>query len=278
MRKAISTYLFRDSLLGVHLLDQIARAGFDQVEIYCTRLHFDYTDPNHRREIADWFSDQPVELHSLHAPLSRDPQETTHHALVSIAFVEKRRRQESVDEIKRALELAEVIPFRYLVLHLGVAGEEYDLRKFDAALTSLEHLRLFAGQRGVQVLLENIPNDLSTPPRLLEFFHHTHWHDLRVCFDTGHALLEGSVEKALNLLQGSIASVHLHDNDGTKDDHRFPLEGKIAWEETLRHLRKAAPEAALLLEVRDSAETDAALQKALTVFQKFERILEKEEF
>ena len=45
-----------------------------------------------------------------------------------------------MDEIKRAIEVAEHLPFRYLVLHLGVPGEEYDLAKFDAAFTSIEHL------------------------------------------------------------------------------------------------------------------------------------------
>ena len=63
-----------------------------------------------------------------------------------------------VDEIKRALEIAEVIPFRYLIQHLGVGGEEYDERKVEAAFTALEEINLFARERGVEVLLENIPN------------------------------------------------------------------------------------------------------------------------
>src|SRR3970040_174437 len=142
MQRALSTYLFRHAVLGVHLLDQIAAAGIEQVEIYCERTHFDYTNPNHVREIAGWFSDSQVQLHSVHAPLSRDPQETTHHAVVSIAFLERQRRQESMDEIKRALELAESVPFRFLTVPLGVPGEAHDLRKYDAALTSLVHLGL----------------------------------------------------------------------------------------------------------------------------------------
>src|ERR1035437_4306553 len=160
MQKAISTHLFRDTVLGVPQLDLIARAGFSRVEIFCTRQHFDHTSPNHVREIAGWFSDSAVKLHSLHAPLSRDPQSSSHHATVSIAFVDRQRRQDSMDEIKRVLEVAEQVPFQLLILHMGVPGEEYDLHKFDAALTSLAHLRRFAAQRGVQILLENIPNDL----------------------------------------------------------------------------------------------------------------------
>ena len=276
MQRGISTHLFRDSVLGVQQLDQIARAGFNRLEIFCARQHFDYTNANHVREIAGWFSNSPVKLHSLHAPLSRDPQGTSHHAVVSIAFVERQRRQESMDEIKRALEVAEKAPFRYLITHLGLPGEEYNLNKFDAALTSLEHLRLFAGQRGVEILIENIPNELSTPQRLLEFFRHTQMKDLKVCFDSGHALLDGGVEQAFSLLQNWIASTHLHDNEGTKDDHKFPFEGKITWEKTIQDLHSATPRVPLLIEARRGGdEIGTSLEKAAEVFRKFDRIVEE---
>ena len=91
-----------------------------------------------------------------------------------------------VDEIKRALEIAETIPFRYMVQHLGVRGEEFDERKVEAAFTSLEELSVFARQRGVEILLENIPNGLSSAERLRIFLEMTHL-DLNYCFDVGHA-------------------------------------------------------------------------------------------
>lgn len=276
MQKAISTHLFRDTVLGVHQLDLISRAGFSLVEIFCTRSHFDYTNPTHVREIAGWFSDSEVNLHSMHAPLSRDPQGSSHHATVSIAFVERQRRQDSMDEIKRVLEVAERAPFRYLITHMGVPDEEFDMRKFDAALTSLEHLRLFAGQRGVQVLVENIPNELSTPRRLMQFLQHSHMDDLNVCFDSGHALLDGSVEEAFDILKDRIASTHLHDNGGTKDDHRFPFEGNIDWDKTIRGFHAARPAVPLLIEARrHELPVAAALDKASEVFRKFERIVEE---
>jgi len=271
MHRAISTYLFRESVLGVHLLDQIAGAGFEQVEIYCDRAHFDYTNPTHVREIAGWFADSRLQVHSVHAPVSRDPQETSHHAVVSIAFVERQRRQESMDEIKRAIELAEKVPFRYLIVHIGVPGEEHDLRKYDAALTSLEHLRLFAGQRGVEILVENIQNDLSSPGRLLEFFRHTHLQDLKVCFDVGHAQLDGNVAEALNLLQSRVAAVHLHDTGGARDDHRAPFEGVVPWKEVIPTLRHLVPQATQVLEVRSE---ESAGPKAETMARVFDRLRE----
>ena len=276
MQRAVSTYLFRHRVLGVDRLEQMARAGVELVEIDCARQHFDYTNPTHVREVAGWFSGASVKAHALHAPLSREPQETSHHGEISIAYLERQRRQDSMDEIKRLLELREKIPFRFLVLHLGLPDEEYDLRKFDAALTSLEHLRLFAGQQDVEILIENIPNDLSTPQRLLEFFHHAHLKDLRVCFDSGHARLDGSTPEALALLKDRIASTHLHDNDGTKDEHRFPFEGVIAWKDLIAGLARDVPEAPLLLEARGGEDIGASLNRALETFERFERILAEE--
>jgi sugar phosphate isomerase/epimerase len=253
----------------------LQRAGFNEVEIYSARSHFDYTDLNHVREIAEWFADSPVNLHSLHAPLYRDVESSSPHAVVSIAFLEKQRRLDSMDEIKRALDVAERVPFRYMVLHLGVPGEEFDLRKFDAALTSLEHLRLFARQRGVEIVIENILNELSTPRRLLQFIGHTHMRDLKVCFDSGHAHLDGDVLEAIELLGGSIASTHLHDNSGAKDEHLLPGEGKIAWEKLIPRLRRLSPGASLVLEIRPMEGGPAILAKAAAAADKLDRIVEE---
>jgi hypothetical protein len=56
-----------------------------------------------------------------------------------------------VDEIKRALEIAETIPFKYLVQHIGVGGEDIRLsNKFDAAFSAIEAAEPFraAARRG----------------------------------------------------------------------------------------------------------------------------------
>jgi len=50
-----------------------------------------------------------------------------------------------------------------------VTGEEFDERKIDYAFSALEEINLFARQRGVEVLLENTPNDLANADRLLMF-------------------------------------------------------------------------------------------------------------
>ena len=45
----------------------------------------------------------------------------------------------------------------------ALPNEDFNEKKFEAAMTSIEHLRAFAKPLGVRILLENIPNELSTP-------------------------------------------------------------------------------------------------------------------
>src|SRR4029078_4606360 len=134
----------------------------------------------------------------------------------------KSKRIPMLDEIKRALEVAETIPFPYLIQHIGVTGQEYDERSVDAAFTALEELSLFARERGVEVLLENTPNALASAERLLMFLNTTHL-DLNICLDVGHAHMNQGVESAFPSLKSRIRSTHGHDNNWKEDFHPFPM-------------------------------------------------------
>ncbi len=276
MLKAISTHLFPDIPLSGRLLDHIASSGFEGVEIDVARMHFDYRDRTQVREIAGWFASSELHPHSLHAPLTSSLEADSPHAVVSIAFQERQRRQDSMDEIRRALEVAESIPIPFLVLPLGIAGDRFDLRKFDAALTSLEHLRLFAGQRGVEILLENMASDLASPARLLEFAAHAHLKDLRFCLDTGHAHLDGEVKPAIEMLGATIQMAHLNDNAGVRDQHLFPGEGDIDWTECLRALAGHAPNIAWVLEARAAGDISSRLDQARNAISLLERTIEED--
>ena len=134
---------------------------------------------------------------------------------------------------------------------------------------------MFARQRGVEILVENILNDLSTPKRLLEFFEHSHMRDLKVCFDAGNAHLDGGVDDALELLRGRIASTHLHDNAGAKDEHLLPGEGKVPWERVVRNLRQQSSDLCFLLELRGGEGGSVNLGKAAEAASRLERMLEE---
>jgi sugar phosphate isomerase/epimerase len=171
-------------------------------------------------------------------------------SVIDITEPSKGKRIGMVDEIKRALEIAETVPFRYLIQHVGVAGQEYDERRSEAAFSSLEEIKVFAGQRGVEILLENTPNALTTASRLLSFLTETHL-NLNFCFDVGHAHMADGVEEEFELMKNRIRSTHLHDNDGTQDQHLFPGNGSIDWSKTMALLASRPDQYPLLLELKE---------------------------
>ena len=271
MLKAVSTYLFVKERLHPGILDGLSRSGVQAVEIFAARQHIDYANRKaHVKEIAEWFRGSGIPLHSVHSPLYADYEWGRAGAPpVNIASTDRAARIDAMDEIKRALEIAEQIPFRFLVQHIGISDESFDDRKFEAAMTSIEHLRAFAKPLGVRILLENIPNELSTPDKLVEFIQGTHFEDVGVCFDLGHAHIMSSVAEAYEILKGYIRSTHVHDNNKEKDSHLWPGSGSIDWKQTMELLRTAPQKPPLLLEI-DGEEKKSPSDEVNATFQKLE--------
>ena len=271
MLKAMSTYVYVKERLHPGLLDSLARGGAQAIEIFAARQHIDYANrKQHVREIADWFRGSGVPLNSVHSPLYADYEwGRTGGAPVNVASTDRAHRVEAMDEIKRALEIAEQIPFRFLIQHIGVVDEAFDEHKVDAAMTSIEHLRAFAKPLGVRILLENIPNDLSTPDRLVEFIRGSHLEDVGICFDLGHAHIMSDVPQAFETLKDHIRSTHVHDNKKDKDTHLWPGQGSIDWKAAIELLRSAPHTPPLLMEIEGDEKVNA-VEKMGEAFRKLE--------
>jgi sugar phosphate isomerase/epimerase len=276
MNHVLSTHLFVNHRLTSALLTRIQQLGIPAVEVFCARQHLDYRDKAQITELGHWFRDSELKLHSLHSPMYNDEiwGRSGPHAVITITEPVKSKRLPMVDEIKRALEIAELIPFRYLVQHVGVSGEEFDMNKLDAAFSAIEQLSLFARQRGVEILLENIPNDLSSAARLQMFEELTHV-GLNYCFDTGHANLGNGVEAEFQLMKPRIRSTHVHDNNGQEDTHLPPLAGTggtIDWKNAMQLLRSGEDQFPLLLELKDHNESAHPLDGVLEIFDRLENL------
>jgi sugar phosphate isomerase/epimerase len=271
MQKAVSTYLFVKERLHPGILDGLQRAGVQAIEIFAARQHMDYANRKaHVKEIAEWFRGSGIPLNSVHSPLYADYEWGRAGAPpVNVASTDRASRVEAMDEIKRALEIAEQIPFRFLVQHLGTPNESFSDKKFEAAMTSIEHLRAFAKPLGVRILLENIPNELSTPDRLVEMIRTAHFDDVGVCFDFGHAHMMSSVSEAFEMLRSHICSTHVHDNAKDKDTHLWPGEGTIDWKQAMELLRSAPQTPPCLLELGEDEKANA-LEKLQRTFDKLE--------
>ncbi|MBV8553651.1 MAG: sugar phosphate isomerase/epimerase [Acidobacteriaceae bacterium] len=263
MQHVLSTHLFVAHRLTTVWLDRVWDAGFPAVEIFCARQHIDYRDKAQITELGHWFRDAELQVHSLHAPMYTDDVwgRSGPHAVIDITDTTKARRMAAVDEIKRALEIAEIVPFRYLIQHVGVTGQEFDEWRIESAFSSLDELRVFAGQRGVELLLENTPNQLSSAQRLNQLLTITHL-NLNYCFDLGHAHMSEGVAAEFELMKDRIRSTHVHDNNGHDDQHLFPGQGSIDWKETMRLLGGGSGQYPLLLELKEVPTLEHPLQEA----------------
>ncbi len=270
MQRVLSTYRFVNQPLDSNLLAEIARAHIPSIEVFCVQSHFNYRTPQAVRELVEQLQEHHLQLHSLHAPTERDLAPGRESAVsLSLSDPERVRRLDAMDEVKRALEVAEHIPFRFLVQHLGHGRAEMDSRRMDAAFNSLEYLMLFAKHRGVTIALENTPCELASPANLCRFIRETHLHDLRLCFDSGHAHMEEGVESSFEIMRERIATTHLHDNHGSADEHLLPFEGTIAWNVLLPALAALPQRVPFVLELKQSGSTPS-LEQTNAVFERME--------
>jgi len=163
---------------------------------------------------------------------------------LSVTEVERVRRIEAMDELKRVIDVAEDLAFPRLILHMGGSRETADPRKRDAAFSTLEHLTLHARHAGVTICLENTTSEMGETAYLRAFVDETRLTGLRINFDIGHAHLTAGPEpervaKSLEPVRDLVASAHIHDNHGEKDEHLPPYDGTIDWPAALKLLREA---------------------------------------
>ena len=102
-------------------LAQIAAHGFEAVELFATRSHFDYHDPAAIAQLADWLKETGLALNSVHAPITERlrPGDQLGRAYLERGRATRASAQAAVREAEAALNIARRIPFDVLVVHLG---------------------------------------------------------------------------------------------------------------------------------------------------------------
>lgn len=276
MHKVLSSHLFVNHRLTAVWLERVRYAGFDYIEIFGARQHLDYRNQGQIKELGHWFRESELKVWSLHAPMYTDEVwgRSGPDSIINIAETSKVKRIAMVDEIKRALEIADLIPFRYVIQHIGVRDEEFTEEKLEAAYTSLQELKVFAAQRNVEILVENTPNQLSTAARLNYFMRVTHL-DFNYCFDVGHAHMGLGIPGEFDAMKDRIRSTHIHDNDGTDDSHLFPLEqkGTIEWSSVMKLLGERRDQFPLVLELREQANLERPVRRAREILDNLEELI-----
>ena len=264
-RFGVSTHLFHEHRLTREHLAAVAAHGFDSVELFATRSHFDYRDEQARTQLAEWLADTRLELHSVHAPAFEAIKQGRWVGSFSNASADETRRKAALAEAEAALLIARHVSFRYLVVHLGMPAAEqvpHNDNRPDAARRSVEDLVELAARAKVQIALEVIPNPLSSAAALCHLIEEElDGVDVGICLDYGHAHLMEDVGEAIETVSGHLWTTHVHDNAGKRDDHLVPFSGTIDWGLAMMATQKIGYDGMLMLEVGDAGGDPVSVLK-----------------
>jgi sugar phosphate isomerase/epimerase len=212
-----------------NLLPMIIREGINP-EISFNHRDLDHFQPIDFRETADRLADAGLSV-TFHAPfLDLRPGAS-----------DPKIREVTLDRLRRVFELTPLFRPRAIVCHPSfdenyyISGEKqwlaYSLDTWSHLLDYLQGTETFIAmenvyERGPQQVLPLLD---ALDPRLVRF-----------CFDTGHANAFGSAPfgEWLEMLGDRLGEIHIHDNNGSIDQHLPVGEGNFPFQDLLALVRE----------------------------------------
>ena len=266
---ALSAHLFAYESLRFEYLKEAADAGFSKIELWAMTPNFDVEDESKLKALKGWMSDLSLTTPSFHAPFYADLDDARAGRWLSLADPDADARAEALQKTTSALRAFRPLGARITVVHPSAPGRAGDGDTYEALEESIERLLPLAEELDAVLALENIPSALGRAEPLADFVSRIDHPRLRICIDTGHALIteEGNTQSAIERLAPFCAAAHLHDNDGRNDAHLIPGEGAFEWPSFFAALDARGYPGTLALELRRKeepyAETLAAAARAM---------------
>jgi len=159
-----------------------------------------------------------------------------------------------IREHHKAIQLAAQLKAEHVVIHPGFCCENPDCRTqaLERSLDSLERLLKIAREAGVKLAVENIGSRQYgdyTLEEYCQFLDHFSPSEVVALVDVGHAFLNRwSFPALVEKLGSRLHCLHLHDNNGIKDQHLPIGEGDLLWKEIWNSLSQAPAIQSLILE------------------------------
>lgn len=273
----MSTHLYHGQRLSrAHLLE-IASHGFETVELFATRTHFDFHSLAAIGDLQQWLAEAGLSLHAIHAPIGESYRGGRWGGPLSIASADANARARALSEVEHALYIARRVPVDALVVHLGLPrwqNTEPGGETRDGARRSIEALAALAEPLGVKIALEVMQNELSRAGSLVHFVEEDiEATNVGVCLDVGHAHLDGDLIDTIDIVSEHLVTTHVHDNQGRVDDHLLPFEGTIDWPGALTGIQKVGYDGPLMLEIESRGPSKDTLAKAKRARERMERLV-----
>ena len=173
---------------------------------------------------------------------------------------------------------AEILGAKYFVLHpfmpFGANSPENPERVYEINRRMLTSLADFGEKCGVIICLENMPFEsfpLASVKAVTDFVREINHPYLKVCLDTGHAEITGEhpADAARYIGRDLLATLHVHDNHGERDEHNIIGNGVIDWDAFASALVELGFDGVFSLEIGiwEPLEPDERLRRELELYE-----------
>ncbi|USG65617.1 sugar phosphate isomerase/epimerase [Brevibacillus ruminantium] len=257
----ISTYALFDQPLE-QAVRQIIEDGWKSIEIMCEAGHSELLrwPKEKQKEFKQAGIEQGITW-SIHAPIEG----------CNPAAESGKLRDQSLEMMKRCLELAVELDSAHVVMHAGEVHDRLDEAERARGVEQVQRFvePLVSQLSGTETVLtlENVPPYPKvlgwTVSDLVEICARTDSQQLGIVYDVGHAHLirEGYALEALQEVFPYLMGLHLSDNHGLKDDHLAVGEGSIPYSAILAWLKENKYAGSWVLETTSLADARLSLQR-----------------
>jgi len=249
-------------------LKAIGRSGFTHVH-WCHEWNTDYLyTPSDISGIAAWLKNFHLSLLDLHASAGQG---------VNWGSSDEIKRKAGVALVVNRMNMTAVLAGEAIVLHIpSFDGPEPD-KWFDRLRLSLDELEKYSRRSGIRIALENVGSDENWS-QLEKVFASYPADFAGLCYDAGHGNFNKPSLAKLEALKDRLIAVHLHDNDGSGDQHLVPFCGSVDWDRVIDIIARSSYKKCVSLEssVRKHEGWDEAkfLGEAFMAAEKLEKMLE----
>lgn len=167
---------------------------------------------------------RPGELEELKLKLDYNPSLSIHAPFMDMSpgAVDSKVREVTLERFSQVMDIAEILRPAAVVFHSGYEKWRYAHRVdiwMEGSVRTWKSLIERASEINVRIAIENIFED--EPSNLELLMKELSSDNFGICFDTGHCNLFTKVplDDWLTALKPYIYELHIHDNDGTFDQH-----------------------------------------------------------
>ncbi|MCD6352278.1 MAG: sugar phosphate isomerase/epimerase [Armatimonadetes bacterium] len=219
-------------------------AGVRRIEVGGWGRYLDYSDLELMTQARGILEANDVEVYSYHPPFGGD---------YDFSAIDEGAHARAVERNIRQLHVAAALGAKYAVIHpsdgLGSTNRLFRRRNAGRGLRTLTRV---AEETGVALAIENLPPGYlaADVEELMWLVDGCESERAGVCFDTGHAHVNGARQSEfLSRIGNKLFTIHWHDNDGSRDQHQLPGLGTIDWPDFFAGLRQLGWQRPICLEV-----------------------------